>query len=81
MRDENLPDKCSITVGADRGYDTRDFVAHCRERNVAPDVAQNVTKQRGSRIDRRTTKLIGCAMVQRARISSQRTCSPRRTTW
>ena len=30
-----------ITVGADRAYDTRDFVATCREQGVTPHVAQN----------------------------------------
>lgn len=29
-----------ITVGADRGYDTRGFVAGCRKSRVTPHVAQ-----------------------------------------
>ena len=41
-----------ITVGADRGYDTRGFVRGCRKSRVTPHVAQ---KQR-SAIDRRTTR-------------------------
>jgi IS5 family transposase len=30
-----------ITVGADKGYDTRGFVKACRTMNVTPHVAQN----------------------------------------
>jgi hypothetical protein len=29
-----------FTVGGDKGYDTRDFVEACRERNMTPHVAQ-----------------------------------------
>ena len=43
------------TVGGDKGYDTRDFVAGCREIGVTPHVAQNTTNRR-SAIDGRTTR-------------------------
>jgi transposase len=43
------------TVGADKGYDTKDFVADCRELEVTPHVAQNVYGHRRSAIDGRTT--------------------------
>ena len=49
---EAVPGQRRITVGADRGYDTRGFVAGCRKSKVTPHVAQ---KQR-SAIDRRTTR-------------------------
>jgi len=39
-----------ITVGADKGYDTRDFVEALRLRQVTPQVAQN-TSDRASAID------------------------------
>ena len=52
-----------ITVGADRGYDTRGFVKECRESLVTPHVAQ---KQR-SAIDRRTTRHYGYRLSQRTR--------------
>jgi DDE family transposase len=39
-----------VTLGADKNYDTRDFVAGCRERRVTPHVAQNNT-HRSSAID------------------------------
>ena len=29
-----------LSVGADRSYDTRDFVTECRELNITPHVAQ-----------------------------------------
>jgi hypothetical protein len=43
------------TVGGDKGFDTRDFVAGCREIGVTPHVAQNTTHRR-SAIDGRTTR-------------------------
>jgi IS5 family transposase len=43
-----------ITVGADKAYDTRDFVSTAREFRVTPHVMQNATNRR-SAIDRRTT--------------------------
>jgi len=67
MLDENLPGHRRITVGGDKGFDTRDFVEGCRERNVTPHVAQNITKQRGSAIDERTTGAAGYAVSQRIR--------------
>jgi transposase len=46
------------TVAGDKGYDTRDFVAGCREIGVTPHVAQNTTNRR-SAIDGRTTRHAG----------------------
>jgi transposase len=46
------------TVAGDKGYDTRDFVAGCREIGVTPHVAQNTTHRR-SAIDGRTTRHAG----------------------
>jgi transposase len=54
------------TVAADKGYDTRAFVADCRDLGVTPHVAQNTTKRR-SAIDRRTTRHPGHRASQRAR--------------
>jgi transposase len=67
MLDNNLPGERRITLGGDKGYDTRDFVADCRARNVTPHVAQNITEQRGSMIDARTTQHIGYVISQRVR--------------
>jgi transposase len=55
------------TLGADKLYDTKDFVHGCRERGFTPHVAQNITKQRGSAIDARTTRHPGYAVSQRRR--------------
>lgn len=55
-----------ITLGADKGYDTRNFVAECRQRKVTPRVAQN-TSNRRSAIDGRTTSRPGYAVSQRVR--------------
>ena len=55
------------TLGADKGYDTRAFVAHVRRLRITPHVAQQITVQRGSRIDVRTTRHGGYAISQRVR--------------
>jgi len=55
-----------ITVGADKGYDTRDFVEALRLLQVTPDVAQN-TSHRASAIDGRTTRHAGYGVSQRKR--------------
>src|ERR1051326_9203596 len=39
---EQIPGEQQITVGADKAYDTKDFVAECRNLKVTPHVAQNV---------------------------------------
>lgn len=54
------------TLGADKGYDTREFVATLRQLGVTPHVAQNTTHRR-SAIDERTTRHAGYAVSQRAR--------------
>jgi IS5 family transposase len=54
------------TLGADKGYDTQDFVARCRRLGVTPHVAQNTTSRR-SAIDARTTRHAGYAVSQRMR--------------
>lgn len=43
------------TVAADKAYDTKAFVAACRDAGVTPHVAQNTTNRR-SAIDGRTTR-------------------------
>lgn len=55
-----------ITVGADRGYDTKGFVAAMRDLGVTPHVAQN-TSGRSSAIDERTIRHSGYAISQRKR--------------
>ena len=64
---EQVPGTGRITVGADKGYDTKDFVAECRHLNITPHVAQNVKRNGGSAIDGRTTRYEGYAISQRKR--------------
>jgi transposase len=54
------------TVGADKAFDTADFVDAMRDLNVTPHVAQNTTG-RSSAIDGRTTRHPGYAISQKAR--------------
>lgn len=56
----------AITLGADKAYDSRDFVNELRSLNVTPHVAQN-TSGRRSAIDGRTTRHAGYAVSQRIR--------------
>lgn len=41
---ERTPGRHPKTAGADKAYDTRDFVADCRARNVTPHVARRVKR-------------------------------------
>jgi hypothetical protein len=53
-----------ITLGADKGYDTEDFVNELRSMNVTPHVAAKIS---GSALDGRTTRHEGYAVSQRIR--------------
>jgi transposase len=55
-----------LTVGADKGYDTRAWVRAVRMMGITPHVAQN-TKYRRSAIDQRTTRHAGYTISQRCR--------------
>lgn len=71
MLETDLGGKRRVTLGADKGYDTKDFVAACRELNVTPHVAQH-TNRRSSAIDGRTTRAAGycvSSVVRRRRES------------
>jgi transposase len=56
-----------ITLGADKGYDTKDFVMEMRGINVTPHVSQNDKRRGGSAIDGRTTRYAGYQISQRKR--------------
>jgi transposase len=64
---DTLPGSQPRTVGADKAYDTADFVADCRDRKVVPHVAQNDTRRGGSAIDGRTTRHDGYQISQTIR--------------
>jgi transposase len=67
MVGDRLPGTKRITLGGDKGYDTKDFVEECGWRGVTPHVAQNITEHRGSAIDGRTTRHRGYGISQRIR--------------
>jgi hypothetical protein len=64
---EQLPGENRVTVGADKAYDTKDFVAECRNMQVTPHVSQNIKRSGGSAIDERTTRHAGYAISQKKR--------------
>jgi transposase len=65
---EGIPGRHRITIAADKGYDTRDFVANLRVMRATPHVAQyGATGHRGSAVDGRTTRHAGYAVSQQKR--------------
>ncbi len=60
---EEIPGDSAVTLGADKGYDTKDHVAQLRERHVTPHVAQ----KKHSAIDARTTRHAGYQVSQQKR--------------
>jgi transposase len=64
---EKLPGTKAVTVGGDKGFDTRGFVAECRNLRVTPHVAQNHARAGGIAIDARTTRHAGYRISQRKR--------------
>lgn len=61
-----LPSDQLATVGADKAYDSKEFVEKARAMNVTPHVAQN-DKGRKSAIDGRTTRHVGYEVSQQKR--------------
>jgi transposase len=59
----SIPGDGQVTVGADKGYDTKGFVADVRELNATPHVAQ----KKHSAIDGRTTRHEGYKISQQKR--------------
>ena len=55
-----------VTLGADKGYHTKDFVAHLRQRGIAPHIAQ-IDGRNTPGLDARTTRHAGYAISQRKR--------------
>jgi transposase len=60
---EALPGDHPVTVGADKGYDTKDFVEEARNLRATPHVAQ----KKHSAIDGRTTRHAGYGISQQKR--------------
>ena len=61
---DRVPTRGPISVGADKAYDTRDFVADCRARGVVPHVATQDNRRGGSALDGRTTRHEGYRISQ-----------------
>lgn len=61
---EQIPGTKRVTVAGDKGYDTREFVAECRNMKVTPHVAQNDNRPGGSAIDARTARHAGYRLSQ-----------------
>jgi len=59
-----VPGTRRITVGVDKGYDTKDFVESARHMNATPHVAR---KKRGSALAERYSQTPGYLLSQRAR--------------
>lgn len=64
---EQLPGQQRLTVGGDKGFDTANFVAECRQMQVTPHVARNDRRRGGSAIDERTTRHESYRISQRKR--------------
>ena len=60
---EAIPGDHPVTVGADKGYDTKDFVEEARNLKATPHVAQ----KKHSAIDGRTTRHAGYGVSQQKR--------------
>ncbi len=62
----SLPGTRRVTLGADKGYDAREFIDELRRMQITPHVAQNHTHRR-SAVDERTTRHAGYQLSQKAR--------------
>jgi IS5 family transposase len=61
--------RAPMSVGADKAYDTRDFVKNLRRKGVRPHVSQNLKRPGGSAIDQRTTRHDSYQISQKKRPS------------
>jgi len=57
----------TVTVGGDKGFDTRGFVAECRHLQVTPHVRKTMRGRAAARFDARTTRHAGYKISQRKR--------------
>ena len=60
---EEIPGLRRVTLGADKGYDRKEFVRELRDHNVTPHIAQ----KQSSAVDRRTSRQAGYAISQTKR--------------
>lgn len=69
MLDRSVAGRRRVTLGADCGYDTRDFVEALRARNVTPHVARNARRKN---LDGRTTRHAGYAVSRYKRMQIEK---------
>jgi transposase len=67
MLEWELPGSRRITLGADSGYDTRDFVAACRALDVTPHITRNLSRLGGSALERHTVRHVVYTVSQKLR--------------
>ena len=67
MMAERLEGTQRVTIAADKGYDTKDFVEELRGLEATPHVAQNEKRPGGSAIDGRTARHDGYKVSQQKR--------------
>jgi len=60
---EEFPGSGRVTLGADKGYDRKEFIQELRDHQVTPHIARKTT----STIDARTTRHPGYAISQNKR--------------
>jgi transposase len=67
---ERIEGSQRVTVAADKGYDTKEFVREIRGMNITPHLARNDKRPGGSAIDKRTTRHAGykVSQVRRKRV-------------
>jgi transposase len=70
MLNRAVPGGRRITLGADRGYDAREFAERLRAHDVTPHIAQ--TEQRRASTDGRTTRHDGYAVSLRKRMQIEK---------
>src|SRR5271155_1057 len=63
---ESVPGTHRVTLGADKGYDARNFTTELRHMEITPHIAQNDTNRR-SAVDERTTRHAGYQLSQKKR--------------
>ena len=71
---EQIPGGKPLTLSADTGYDTRDFVAECRNLEVTTRVAHNTKRSMGIAIAERTTRQPGYEISQKKRKTIEECC-------
>ena len=68
---ETVPSTQPVTVGGDKGFDTRDFVKECRNLRVTPQVAQNHERVAAARLLRARRGTRGTPSARRSGSASK----------